>query len=150
MHKGFGQQIGHRERRRFRMSPLKYFLIGVSFYLFVWLIVAFHSATNSSVQVVYVKTDQAPEFVEYSVQYGDTLIAIARRYGVTWQELWELNQDVLIENVERHCAHLDTYYVFSETRNGHFCNHLVFTREGDPLVYANTLYPGDTLNILLK
>lgn len=39
-----------------------------------------------------------PDYVTYVVQKGDTLWGIAEKYNTTWQEIYELNKDVIGDN----------------------------------------------------
>lgn len=88
-----------------------------------------------------------PEPVLYTVKKGDFIIKIAEKYNVAWESIVLMNETSLRENAERRCADKPETYKNNPHRRGHYCNTRVLDAHGQPLVYANTLQPGDVLKI---
>lgn len=98
-----------------------------------------------------------PTYTEYTVKPGDFLIKIADDHQLPWQALMLENEPILAQNA-KDCYDLPADYVAGQRevkkrgkvkkveRSGYYCNSAM-TLEGQPMISANSLEPGDVLHI---
>lgn len=134
-------------RKTLRLSLLL-FIVG----LFSILIIKSNQMYKADAHVPYLsaRSTLAPvqeRYVWYTVRPGDSIIKIAQGLGVPWEEIVIANEKVLAANMDDYCEGKPTSYTHNPMRRGHFCNFLVTSENGEPLVHANTLKPGDELRI---
>jgi hypothetical protein len=86
----------------------------------------------------------------YEVRSGECIISIASKFGVPWESIIVANEAILKANTAKYCANKSDAYKNRHWRRGYFCNYRVFDKNGQPLVFANTLMPGDVLQIPSK
>lgn len=92
-------------------------------------------------------TPAQQKLTPYAVKPGEYIITIAAAQGVPWESIVIANESMLKANTARYCASKSDTYKNRRGRRGHFCNYRVYDQNGQPLVFANTLMPGDVLQI---
>lgn len=100
---------------------------------------------NSPISTV-ASTPAQQRFTPYTVQKGESIIAIAKQKGVPWEAIIVANERELATRASERCAKLSESYTKRAGRRGHYCNFLVVVA-GRPMVNANSLQPGDLLQI---
>lgn len=61
--------------------------------------------------------DESKKIIEYTIQKGDTLIKIANKYGVLWQDIYMYNKKIIDERANRH-GHYERCYdwIYPDTK----------------------------------
>lgn len=101
--------------------------------------------SNNSTTVTATQSQQ--KLAPHTVARGEYIVSIAASLGVPWESIVLANEATLKNNTEKYCAGKSERYKNRSSRRGHFCNYRIVDKDGKPLVFANTLMPGDVLMI---